>query len=436
MALADVTARHPEVSTGDIVPVRIRALASSGAGVADLPDGRVAFVPRTAPGDVAEVRVGRVRKRWAEATLLRVIEAAPGRVEPPCPLFDRCGGCALQHIDDGTQLAWKGRFVADALQRIGGIEVEVPPVEPSPLRTRYRNRLTFTLRRLRGGRIVAGFHALQDPDRIVDVDAECLLPEPPVLDAWSRVRAALRADPGAVPPARELRLTVRATEGGALLLLVRGGAAGWDPSALLARVDVLRAVWHLPDGHQRAVLVAGDTLEDTWGGRSVPVAGRAFLQVNRAAADAVVAHVLANVDAGAHAVDAYCGVGVYGRALARRGWQVTGIEWDAEACAAARHQAPEGFRVVEGPVEVHLPELLPTDLLVLNPPRTGLEESLPQALGERPAARVVYVSCDPATLARDARRLRGSLRLDSLRCFDLFPQTAHVETVAVFVPEG
>jgi 23S rRNA (uracil1939-C5)-methyltransferase len=435
MALADVTARHPAVSTGDIVPVRVRALASSGNGVADLPDGRVAFVPRTAPGDVVEVRVGRMRKRWAEAILHRTIEAAPGRVAPPCPLFDRCGGCALQHLDYASQLGWKGRFVADAMKRIGGMDVEVPPVEASPLRTRYRNRLTFTLRRLRGGRIVAGFHALHDPDRIVDVDAECLLPEPPVLDAWSSVRAALRADPGALPPARELRLTLRATEAGALLLLVRGGAAGWDPSALLARVEVLRAVWHLPDGHQRAALVAGEILEDAWGGRRVPVGGRAFVQVNRAAADAVVAHVLATVGEGATAVDAYCGVGVYGRALARRGWRVTGIEWDAEACAAAGHEAPEGFRVVEGPVEAHLPPLLPTDLVVLNPPRTGLEDSVPEALNDRPPARVVYVSCDPATLARDARRLRR-FRPASLRCFDLFPQTAHVETVAVFVPEG
>jgi len=159
------------------------------------------------------------------------------------------------------------------------------------------------------------------------------------------------------------------------------------------------------------------------------------VQVNRTAADAVVAHVLANVGAGASAVDAYCGVGVYGRALARLGWRVTGVEWDAEACAAAAHEAPGGFHVVEGPVEVHLSELLPADLVVLNPPRTGLEESVPEALNDRPPGRVVYVSCDPATLARDARRLQPRFRLASLRCFDLFPQTAHVETVAVFAPE-
>ncbi len=430
-----MTAPHPPVSTGDIVRVRVRALASSGAGVADLPDGRVAFVPRTAPGDVVEVRVGRMRKRWGEATLLRLIEPAPERVEPLCSLFDRCGGCALQHLDDAAQASWKRRFVADAMQRIGGIDVEVPPVEASPLRIRYRNRLTFTMRRLDGGRIVAGFHALDDPDRIVDVHTECILPEPAVLDAWSRLRAALRAAPGALPPAKELRLTLRATDGG-VLLLVRGGDQAWDPTGLLARVDVLRAVWHLPDGHRRAALVAGEPLEDTWGGQRVPVGGRAFVQVNRAAADAVVAHVLASVGDGGAAVDAYCGVGVYGRALARQGWRVTGIEWDAEACAAAGHDAPEGFHVVEGPVEVHLPELLPADLVVLNPPRTGLEESVPEALGHRPPARVVYVSCDPATLARDARRLQPGFRLASLRCFDLFPQTAHVESVAVFVPEG
>lgn len=282
---------------------------------------------------------------------------------------------------------------------------------------------------------MAGFHALEDPDRIVDVHGECLLPEPAILEAWSRIRTALRADPAALPPARELRLTLRAANEG-VLLLVRGGAGGWNATGLLARVQGLRSVWHQPQGARRAVLVAGEALQETWGEERVPVGGRAFLQVNRVAAESLVAHVLASVGEGSVAVDAYCGVGVYGRALARRGWRVTGIEWDAEACAAALHEAPGKFDILRGPVERHLPDTLPADLVVLNPPRTGLEESVPEALGRRPPARVLYVSCDPATLARDARRMQPTFRLAALRSFDLFPQTAHVESVAVFVPGG
>lgn len=436
--MASVSAR-PSVEAGaELERVHVRALASSGAGVADLPDGRVAFVPRTVPGDLANVRVQRVRKRWAEATLLDLVHAAPERVEPPCPLFVRCGGCALQHLDYAAQLSWKGRWVADAMLRIGGIEVEAPTVEPSPRRIRYRNRLTFTLRRLRTGRVVAGFHTLGNPDRIVDVRGECLLPEPGILEAWTGLRAAWLGDsPWPLPRARELRLTLRAVDEG-VLLLVRGGRDGWDASDLLERVTPIRAAWHQPDGHADAQLVAGARLHESRGADRIPVGGRAFLQVNRDAATSLVKHVLESAGEGAgdragrRAVDAYAGVGAYARELARAGWSVTGIERNREACAAALQDAPEGLAMIEGDVERHLDAALPADLVVLNPPRTGVAEEVTEILLRSRPARVIYVSCDPATLARDAKRLAAGYRPVSLRAWDLFPQTAHVETVAVF----
>lgn len=433
MAVAAVSERGGGAAVGDVVRVRVRALASSGAGVAGLPDGRVAFVHRTAPGDLADVRVDRVRKRWADGTLVDLVEPGPERVPPPCPRFDECGGCALQHLDYDAQLAWKGRFVADAMRRIGGIEVAPPSVEGSPSATRYRNRVTFTLRRLRGGRPVAGFHAWRDPDRIVPVGSECLLPEPSLAEAWAALRAAWRSA-AALPEGRELRLTLRSVAGG-VLLLVQGGRMGWDASELFSRVDELSAVWHRPVGRRDAVRVAGDALEERWGEERVPVGGRAFLQANRSAAESLVAHVLGRAGEGKVAVDAYCGVGVYGRALARGGWRARGIEWNREACVGARHAAPEGFVVVEGPVEEQLEAQLPADLVVLNPPRTGVHESVPGILARSRPRRVIYVSCDPATLARDAGRMRAAYTLVSLHAFDLFPQTSHVESVAVFDTE-
>jgi 23S rRNA (uracil1939-C5)-methyltransferase len=166
------------------------------------------------------------------------------------------------------------------------------------------------------------------------------------------------------------------------------------------------------------------------------MAGQAFLQVNRGAAESLVAFVLAQAGSPGRAIDAYCGVGVYGRALARLGWEVEGIELDADACAGARHDAPTRFRVWEGRTEVRLEELLPAGLVLLNPPRTGLHESIPATLARHLPSTVVYVSCDPATLARDAGRLKGAYRLADLRSFDLFPQTSHVETVAVLTARG
>ena len=129
-------------------------------------------------------------------------------------------------------------------------------------------------------------------------------------------------------------------------------------------------------------------------------------------------------------LDAYCGTGQFGRALALKGWRVTGLEMDGSAAALAGEGAPQGFSVVRGRVEEVLARLLPVELLVVNPPRSGLQADVPPMLNAAPPTRLVYVSCDPATLARDLRALSDTYELKSLRSFDLFPQTAHVETVA------
>jgi len=329
------------------------------------------------------------------------------------------------------QLRWKSRFVADALQRIGHLEVEEPEVRPSPHTFHYRNRLTFALRRLRGGRVVAGFHGLDEPAWIVDVHGECLLPEEPVGRAWQALRAAWGPGARHLPSGGSLRLTLRAAADG-VSLLVEGGSGAWEATEL-ASLDALTDIWHRPDGVERPHRVVGTPVKDLWGGEVLPVSGGTFLQVNREAAELLREHVLDVVGSeGGEAVDAYCGVGFYGRELARRGWKVTGIEMDAEACDTARHDAPAGLDIVQGAVERHLPELLPADLALLNPPRTGLHESIPPLLLERPVRRIVYVSCDPATLARDAARLHPSYDLAAIHAFDLFPQTPHVETVARF----
>jgi 23S rRNA (uracil1939-C5)-methyltransferase len=425
------------VTEGQVVRTRVRAIAAGGAGVADLPDGRVVFVDRTAPGDEVEIRIARLHARWGEGELLSLQRPGGERVEPSCPLYDRCGGCALQHLEYGEQLRWKGRIVGDALKRVGGLEVGAPEVVGSPVVWKYRNRVTFTVRRLGGGRTVAGFHALHRPGRVVDVGSECLLPEPPVSDAWAALRDSWRRGEGPLPSGRELRVTIRAVEDG-VVILVRGGAEGWRGEELMAHVAGVVGVWHQPRSERRARLVGGAATFEAWGADRVLLGGEAFLQVNRACAPLLLAHVLrmAGVPTsrprGGQAVDAYCGVGVYGRALATRGWTVTGIESDPDACTAARHEAPEGFSVVEGLVEERLPSLLPAELVIVNPPRTGLQEWVPGILQHHRPGRVIYVSCDPATLARDAARMSPGYRLVAVRAFDLFPQTAHVETVAVF----
>ncbi|HEX7119654.1 MAG TPA: TRAM domain-containing protein [Longimicrobiales bacterium] len=414
------------------VEVEITGIATGGAGVGRLPDGRAVFVHRTAPGDRAVVRVVEEKRRWARAELLRVLRPGPDRREAPCPHYARCGGCTVEHLTYAAQLRVKREIVADALRRIGGVEAEVPAVVASPEEFRYRNRVSFTLRRLGGGRVVAGFHEVGRPGRVVDITQACLLPEPAVAEVWGRLRAAWGDDASRLPSGRELRLTLRGTAAGAVALLVEGGYAPGRATELLERVAGLAAVWHRPAGAAGPVLLAGrETVPEVWADEELELSGAMFLQVNRGAAARLEAHVLERAGdvAGLRVVDAYCGVGLHARRLARAGARVVGIELDAHAVREARAAAPEGAEFVAGAVEEKLADALPAELAILNPPRTGLHPAVPEVLRARPPARLIYVSCDPATLARDLARLAPVYRTRSVRCLDLFPQTAHVETV-------
>jgi 23S rRNA (uracil1939-C5)-methyltransferase len=412
------------------VDVSIRGIAAGGAGVGRLPSGKTVFAHRTAPGDVARVSVSREKPTWSQARLVEIVEPGPDRVTPPCPRYDLCGGCTLAHLTYEAQLSWKSRIVRDALQRIAGLDVPLPNAEASPARLQYRNRVTFTLRRLRSGRVVAGFHELLAPKRVLDVGPECLLPTAPLTQVWSGLRAAWGGGARRLPAGGELRLTLReATQG--VILGVRGGRGSGDPEGLLRDTEGLVAIWHEASSGQSILLAGLRETTDVWCGETIPVGPKAFRQVNRLAAEGLHRRVLEMAGAAAgRAIDAYCGTGVFGRALAVRGWRVTGIERDPEACAAARLDAPEALKVREGPVEVLLHEALPASLVILNPPRAGLHERVPEVLGQTPPDRLIYVSCDPATLARDLARLAPSFSVSSVDVFDLFPQTAHVEAAA------
>jgi 23S rRNA (uracil1939-C5)-methyltransferase len=409
------------------VDVTVRAIAAGGSGVADLPDGRVVFVPRTAPGDRARVHIQRSKPRWATGSLRALIEPSPSRREAPCGLYDVCGGCQLQHLPYELQLEWKARFVKDALERIGGVALaDRPPIAGSPHETRYRSRIAFSLRRLGKGRVIAGFHALDRPGRIVDVHDECLLPRAPLLDAWVALRAAWGEGARLLPRGESLRLTLRQDPGG-IVLVVEGGEARWSATPLLEASN-LAAIWHRPDGRSAARLEAG----------SAEAGSPAFTQVNPEVADSMVEHVLGLVDradepvgrpAERTAIDAYSGAGHYARRLAARRWTVSAIELDPVACEAARKASRDSYVVLEGRVEDRLPEVLPADLLIVNPPRAGLGPEVVGAITTAPPERLVYVSCDPATLGRDVAALAERYEIRSIACFDLFPQTAHVETV-------
>jgi len=410
-------------------PVRltIDSIAAGGDGVARH-EGLVVFVPRSAPGDVVQAAVT-VQGRFARAQVTAIESPSPDRVEPPCPHYvhDRCGGCQLQHLAYDAQLAAKAGIVRDGFERIGRRAMTPPVVHPSARPWRYRRKLTLAMRRRANGRWIAGLHPHDAPGWVFDLN-DCPITDERVLATWAEVRSAAALLPQDSP---KLRGAVRLLGDGASFVL-EGGRRWPRARDFLARVPSLRALWWVPEGGARR-LVADR--------RESPEPGASFVQVNPAMAERLAAHVVERVRAFAPAtvVDAYAGAGDVAVTLAEGGARVTAIELDAEASAWSASRLPSGSRALAGRAEELLPSALPADVVILNPPRAGVDERVTATLAaalarDAPPRAVVYVSCNPATLARDVGRMTG-WRVAHVESFDMFPQTAHVETVCELVPE-
>ncbi|HUR91468.1 MAG TPA: hypothetical protein VMY38_02225 [Gemmatimonadaceae bacterium] len=406
-----------------VVTLTVDSIAGGGDGVGRS-NGLVVFVPRTAAGDIVTASIAG-RGQFARGSLRTVTRPSPDRTEPPCPHYtrDRCGGCQLQHITYGSQLAAKQRIIHDAIERIGKRQLSAPEIRPSATEWRYRTKLTLAMRR-RGGNWIAGLRAYDDPSRVFSL-ADCPITERGVVRVWRDLMAASEL----FPEADELRGSVRLSEG-AYTFSLEGGTRWPAAEEFFAAVPSLSGLWWEADGRAPALLHT----RDAPGSRKKP--GISFAQVNPAVAAELHAHVVAI--AGSYSpsrvVDAYSGAGATAIPLAAAGATVTAIELDQLASDWAAAHLPEGSRAVRGRVEDELHGALPADVVLLNPPRSGVDEKVTQLLEAqalKPRA-VIYVSCNPATLARDISRL-PSYRIAGLVAFDMFPQTAHVETVCELV---
>jgi 23S rRNA (uracil1939-C5)-methyltransferase len=352
----------------------------------------------------------------------RILEPSPDRVEPPCPHYDgdRCGGCQLQHLAPDAQRDAKAGIVRDAITRIGKRQADAPAVEPSPEQWRYRNKLTLALRR-REGRWVAGLHPYDAPGAVFAL-RDCLITADTVIAVWRSILAAAEW----LPDEPSLRGAVRVADGTASFVL-EGGTAWPRSGDFFGAVQELAGLWWVPEGESRRLLHARGE-----------AASPAFGQVNPAMAEVLRAHVLQRIAARnpRTVIDAYGGEGTLSAALDASRLRLTMIELDDDAVARARARLAPAVRIVHGRVEETIASALPADLVILNPPRAGLDPRVPERLAHLPddsRPAILYVSCDPATLARDIARLPG-YRIASLRAFDMFPQTAHVETVCELVP--
>jgi 23S rRNA (uracil1939-C5)-methyltransferase len=402
--------------------VRIERIAAGGDGVGRLPDGRVVFVPRTAPGDAVTLKELRPSRRFVRARLDQVLEPGPERIAPACPHYtsDSCGGCQLQHLTSRAQLAARRGFVGDALRRLARLDLPDPEIEPAAQEFGYRTKLTLAA--TSGPRRI-GLHPLGRAQDVFEL-VRCHIAADSLMDLWEALREMRRLLP---PGLEKMVLRLDRTEGRHLVGQVRGTVV-WTRAAELAleleRRNVPATLWWHPEGGAPRV-VAGPR-----GTAGPPVS--VFEQVHPAMGDRVRRFAMSRLGSivGQCVWDLYAGIGETTALLVEAGATVESVERDSRAVAHADSVGPSAVRHV-GAAETMVQRLHPPDLVVTNPPRTGMDPVVTAAIAAGTARRIIYVSCDPATLARDIVALGPRFALAETRAFDMFPQTAHVETVAV-----
>lgn len=416
--------RGAKIADRATLTLDVESIAAGGDGVARS-DGLVVFTPRTAVGDRVIASVA-AKGRMARGEVVRIERRGADRVDPECAHYtdDRCGGCQLQHISVGAQREAKRRIISDTLRRIGKRDVEPPEIRAGANAWRYRRKLTLALRRV-GGEWIAGLHAFDNPVQVFPLN-DCRISDERLMAVWQEILAAQAHFPAATQLRGAVRLLDSKTSRAAFVL--EGGREWRSAEEFFSAVPSVAALWWIPQNGARRLIADRRTAAEP---------GASFAQVNPEVAAKLEAFVVESAMSYAPqtVVDAYSGSGDVAVALAGRGARVIAIELDREASAWAAARLPAGSRAVTARVEDALRNTLPADVVILNPPRAGVDARVTAVLAAAaPAPRaILYVSCDPATLARDLSRLTG-WKIARLTAFDMFPQTAHVETVVELVP--
>jgi len=431
----------------DPMRLTVESLAYGGDAVAHAADGRAVFLSGACPGDVVTAKVVSDRGRYVIGEVLEIVQASPERVVPPCPYFGTCGGCQWQHVSAAVQLAAKTRAVAEALTRIGHVTGEVVEdvVDAGPA-LGYRNRVELTVGAAEDGRLSLGF-APRQGDGFVPVDACLLLPKNRE-GAPRALRGALRYLAGRHGLGIE-RVSLRVARHSPDVAVDLWGPPGPFPrhaaAGTIATAVGATTVTHvLTKGPTSAravsrveVLAGPGAWRERLAGRPYLVSAPSFFQVNTMAAERLVAIVLERLaaDGSDRVLDLYAGVGTFTLPLAAAAGSVVAVESGGSAVRDLRRNLQENdlkAQVAPGDAARALSELGVFDAAVVDPPRAGMRPDALRALVAARPGRIVYVSCDPTTLARDVARLAESgYRLASAVPVDLFPQTYHVETVAL-----
>ena len=443
-----------------ILTLRIERLSSDGSGVAHSADGEAVFVPGTAPGDEARVRIVKDCGRYAFGILDELLTPSPDRIPVDCPVAGPCGGCSLRHLDYAAELRAKQESVLDAFRRIGGLEVPVLDILPSPDVDRYRNKVQFPVGVDKNGAPCIGFFAGRT-HRIVPCP-DCKL-QPSVLNEIGNALCAFFAQQGIRPYdeqsgkglVRHIFLRRGAHSGQIMVCLVCTRAKlphaeqlctalrGQFPAISTILLNVNAKNTNVILGSENHILYGPGYIEDTLCGVPVRLGPLSFYQVNTLAAERLygVAAQYAQLTPDDTLLDLYCGMGTIGLSMAEQCRELIGVEIVPEATESAKANAARMGEAVAaksrffcadaGQAATQLAaEGLHPDIVMLDPPRKGCDEATLSAVARMAPRRVVYVSCNPATAARDAAWMEmNGYHAEKVQPVDLFPRTKHCECV-------
>lgn len=442
----------------EIKTLKIEDLAHGGDGVARAENGMAVFISLTLPGDLVKAKITKIKKDYAFAELIEVIEAGPGRIKAPCPVYNECGGCQLQHIDYQKELEFKKNNIKQLINRIAEIkDFKLMDVLAADDNFRYRNKAQFPLKINENDQITAGFYKRGSHDIVPNHD--CLIQHPLInrilritLEELNKFQLSIYNEDSLQGLLRHLVIRVGSCTNQALLVMVTNGDDFIDKNliarTLMRKIPELKGVVQNINNEntnvifgKKDLLLAGENkITEYIGKTAYLVSARSFFQVNTMQAKKLydtAAEYLGN-DRSFKIIDAFSGTGSIALYLADKAEKIYAIESLESAVKDAEENAKlnnvNNIEFKKGMVEEKLPELLEKEKIesvIFDPPRKGLDEKTVNLLLSSSIEKIIYISCNPATQARDLKKLKEKYQLVKIQPVDLFPQTYHIESVAL-----
>lgn len=448
----------PIIEEGQKFPLTIKRLGINGEGIGFF-KRNVIFVQGALPGEEITAQVTNIKRNFAEARILKLRKPSPHRQTPPCPIYDSCGGCQLQHMTYGQQLVEKRDLVVQALERyLKGVNVQIEKTIGMEDPWYYRNKSQFQTR-LKGNRVIAGLFA-EGSHQLLDIE-QCIVQHPNTTRITNDVKRVLEDLKIPIYDGKTMKGIIRTivvrtgVETGEIQIVLITTRAkipqkeflvellkNLDPKIVSIVQNVNKEKTSLIFGEETFTLYGKDTIHEKLGELSFDLSARAFFQLNPTQTVTLYNEIkrAADLTGTESVVDAYCGVGTIGMWLADRAKEIRGMDLIHESVVDAKANAKKlGYtaKYVTGSAEKWL-EIWRTDgytpdVLTVDPPRTGLGDSLIQTILKVKPKRFVYTSCNPSTLAKDLQQLTKIYKIEYIQPVDMFPQTAQVESVTKLV---